>query len=47
MEITNLMSAGETARTRMQVDTFNKSFGDLDVSGNLGKDDFLNINRFT
>ena len=43
MELTNLMSAEETARTRMQVDTFNKSLGDLDSSGSLGKDEFMKI----
>ena len=43
MELSNLMSAEETARTRMQVDTFNKSLGSLDVSGGLGKDEFMKI----
>ena len=43
MDISNLMSAEETARTRMQVDAFNNSLGDLDVSESLGKDDFMKI----
>ena len=43
MELSNLMSAEETARTRMQVDTFNKSLGSLDASGGLGKDEFMKI----
>ncbi len=43
MEGINLMSAEETARTRMQVDALNKSLGNLDVSGPLGKDDFMKI----
>jgi flagellar basal-body rod modification protein FlgD len=43
MELSNLMSAEETARTRMQVDTFNKALGNLDTSGGLGKDEFMKI----
>lgn len=43
MEGINLMSSEETARTRMQVDAFNKSLGNLDVSGGLGKDEFMKI----
>jgi len=43
MELSSLMSAEETARTRMQVDTLNKALGDLDTSEGLGKDDFMKI----
>ena len=43
MDVTNLMSAQDTSRTQMQVDTFNKSLGDVAVSENLGKDEFMKI----
>ena len=43
MEGINLMSPEQTARTSMQVDAFNKSLGNLDVSGGLGKDEFMKI----
>jgi flagellar basal-body rod modification protein FlgD len=43
MDVTNLMSAQDTSRTQMQVDTFNKSLGEVAVSENLGKDEFMKI----
>ena len=43
MDVTNLMSAQDTSRTQMQVDTFNKSLGDVAVSENLGKEEFMKI----
>ncbi len=43
MPVTNLMSAQETSRTQMQVDSFNKSLGNVAVSDILGKDEFMKI----
>ena len=43
MELANIMSAEEAARSQMQVDAFNKSLGNVADGQNLGKDDFMKI----
>ena len=43
MDVTNVLSAEDTSRTKMQVDAFNKSLGAMSASQNLGKDEFMKI----
>lgn len=43
MDLTNVLTAEDAGRTKMQVDAFNKSLGAMADSQNLGKDDFMKI----